>query len=266
MEGVRTRVAVRSSAAPARLRSTWSGTLALGPGHAVFVGRSGDNALHAHVAVQVCVARRGNVGLQLASRRRITGSGIVVPSGVAHRLDEGDCDVVLVYLDPFGPAGRALATACGVPESMVLANGIVRRVRSALGREPIGESGPAILEAIGMDALDGAPRDTRVRGAIEWIEANAGLGAIAAARVASEVGLSPSRLAALFREQTGLTMRRFVLWTRLRLAVAEIVRGTPLTAAALGAGFADSAHLARTFRRMFGATLSRTVVRLELAE
>jgi len=69
---------------------------------------------------------------------------------------------------------------------------------------------------------------------------------------ADGVGLSASRFGHLFREHTGLPFRRYVLLTRLQRAVGEIAVGLSLTDAALAAGFADAAHLSRTFRRMFG--------------
>jgi AraC-like DNA-binding protein len=39
-------------------------------------------------------------------------------------------------------------------------------------------------------------------------------------------------------------------------ALTQIVRGVSLTTAAHEAGFADSAHLSRTFKHMFGLTPS----------
>jgi len=42
------------------------------------------------------------------------------------------------------------------------------------------------------------------------------------------------------------------LWLRLMRAVERFAAGASLTDAAHEAGFADSAHLSRTFRRMFG--------------
>ena len=54
----------------------------------------------------------------------------------------------------------------------------------------------------------------------------------------------------------GLPLRRYLLWLRLQDAVQAIAAGAPLTDAAHAAGFADSAHLSRTFRRMFGITPS----------
>jgi AraC-like DNA-binding protein len=66
------------------------------------------------------------------------------------------------------------------------------------------------------------------------------------------VGLSPGRTRHLFVEQTGLPFRTYLLWLRLNRAVESHSGGASLTQAAHGAGFADSAHLSRTFRRMFG--------------
>lgn len=71
-------------------------------------------------------------------------------------------------------------------------------------------------------------------------------------RVAEAVHLSQSRLSHLFGECFGLPFRSYVLWERLRVAMGVLSRGVSLTVAAHEAGFADSAHLTRTVRRMMG--------------
>jgi AraC family transcriptional regulator len=53
-------------------------------------------------------------------------------------------------------------------------------------------------------------------------------------------------------EHTGLPFRTYLLWLRLTKAVGVFAGGRSLTEAAHEAGFADSAHFSRTFRRMFG--------------
>ncbi len=81
-------------------------------------------------------------------------------------------------------------------------------------------------------------------------------GPIRLADLANAVHRSPSRLAHRFRQTTGISMRRYVLWCRLRVALDAALRGSNLTEAAHVAGFADSAHLSRTFRAMFGVAPS----------
>lgn len=66
------------------------------------------------------------------------------------------------------------------------------------------------------------------------------------------IGLSPGRARHLFVQHTGLPFRTYLLWLRLMRAVEIYAGRASLTDAAHGAGFSDSAHLSRTFRRMFG--------------
>ena len=49
-----------------------------------------------------------------------------------------------------------------------------------------------------------------------------------------------------------MRFRPYVLWLRIECALARYVAGKTLTEASHAAGFADSAHLSRTFKRMFG--------------
>jgi AraC family transcriptional regulator len=76
--------------------------------------------------------------------------------------------------------------------------------------------------------------------------------AITLEQVASVAFLSPSRFRHLFVEQTGMGLREYVLWRRFVKVWELRMQGVSLSAAAHAAGFADSAHLTRTSRSMFG--------------
>jgi AraC family transcriptional regulator len=97
--------------------------------------------------------------------------------------------------------------------------------------------------------------DALISRAITLIHGSLG-GRITLARLAAALHRSPSRLAHRFREAAGVPLRHYVLWCRLRIAVEAAMRGASLTEAAHRAGFADSAHLSRTFRAMFGVAPS----------
>ena len=74
--------------------------------------------------------------------------------------------------------------------------------------------------------------------------------------LAGIAGLSPSRFMHAFTESVGVPVRPYILWLRLQRAACDLMDGASVTNAAHRAGFADSAHLTRTFRRMLGATPS----------
>jgi AraC-like DNA-binding protein len=77
--------------------------------------------------------------------------------------------------------------------------------------------------------------------------------------VARHAGLSDGRFRHLFVEETGISFRAFLLWTRLNRALELGYGGASWTEAAHATNFADSPHLSRTMRRMYG--LSPTSLR-----
>jgi AraC-like DNA-binding protein len=75
-------------------------------------------------------------------------------------------------------------------------------------------------------------------------------------RLASAVGLSPSRLMHVFTSSLGIPLRPYLAWRRVQCAAIGIVSGSSLSDAAQAAGFSDAAHMSRTFRRMLGISPS----------
>src|SRR5690606_8562992 len=104
------------------------------------------------------------------------------------------------------------------------------------------------------------PVDGRIAAAIDAIgRADEGL---SAARIAARVGLSASRFQHLFTQEVGVPFRRYRAWRRVRVAIAEVVRGSRFTAAAHAAGYADQAHFTNDFRRTFGGPPSLSLLGL----
>ncbi|MFI7068170.1 helix-turn-helix domain-containing protein [Kribbella sp. NPDC050124] len=63
-------------------------------------------------------------------------------------------------------------------------------------------------------------------------------------------------------DQLGLAFPVWRRWARLQHALSQVADGTTLTAAAHDSGFADSAHLTRACRAMFGITPSQAITAL----
>ncbi|MBE0550067.1 MAG: AraC family transcriptional regulator, partial [Rubrivivax sp.] len=52
--------------------------------------------------------------------------------------------------------------------------------------------------------------------------------------------------------EIGTSFRAYLLWLRINVAIEAAMAGASWTEAAHEAGFADSSHLTRTHKRMFG--------------
>jgi len=97
--------------------------------------------------------------------------------------------------------------------------------------------------------------DTRIAEVLDLVKRTEGR-RLTARELSEAVFLSEGRFGHLFREEIGVPMRRYLLWSRLMDALEHIVQGERFTFAAHEAGFSDAAHLSRTFRQMFGISLS----------
>lgn len=72
--------------------------------------------------------------------------------------------------------------------------------------------------------------------------------------LAARMRLGRTQALRAFKAATGMTFRTFKRWTALCAATRQIAAGQLVRTAAMDAGFADTAHLTRTFRTAFGTT------------
>jgi AraC-like DNA-binding protein len=127
-----------------------------------------------------------------------------------------------------------------------------------LGKEMLLRAGEAAVKELAPHQHGRFP-DPRVQQIIDYAASHLD-GPLNLSGASEGIYLSPSRLRHLFVEQTGLAFKTYLLWLRLVKAVDVYSEGKSLTEAAHSAGFSDSAHFSRVFRRTFGlpaTTLTR---------
>lgn len=216
-------------------------------------------AVHTHHALQITLALRGE--FSLLDRGRLVGGGAAAVAADTEHAFEADGVVAHLFIDPDGREGRAIAHRLFARKRVVsivddglseLAAELLEIFESKKRKdEALVEHGRRLVARLADDDALAPQPDARVRKMIRF--ARSGVeGAVTLPAAAAHVGLSNGRARHLFVEQTGLPFRVYLLWLRLTKAVAAYAAGESLTGAAHAAGFSDSAHLSRTFRRMFG--------------
>ena len=216
--------------------------------------REQSTDVHAHHAIQLVFNLGGWFELSSPGGPPVVGDVVAVAADALHQFRSEGLTAIL-FIEPESRAGRALQRRLFGDMEVAVApppsSAVLDRLR-ACQREP------QHLEAIGRALIDELAAgeaadvvDPRIATVVAWA-AQRIEGPVALGEAAREVGLSPGRLRHLFVEQTGLPFRTYLLWLRLNLAVARMVAGASLTEVAHDAGFSDSAHFSRTFKRMFG--------------
>jgi AraC-like DNA-binding protein len=248
----------------ARAKESWSGSVFLWQERGLFLGQASETSSHAPHAIKICLAVHGSF------RLRTNGAsvwhecrGMIVPPDQPHQIDGRGAHLALFYLLPETIEGQqVLKSFSGKPISSVPRRTLavlLPRLKQYLEHGCNGEEASDLCDEMvnGLIPQRGQPQhlDGRVVCALEYLR-SALDHQVTSEELGTAVSLSPSRIAHLFRAQSGLPLRRYALWLRLCAALEQMAASNSLTTAAHAVGFSDSAHLSRTFRQMHGITPS----------
>jgi AraC family transcriptional regulator len=234
----------------------WNGgCLLIGEGH-------GSIAPHAHYSIQIAFGRPEGLRVQLSQGAWQSCAAVIIPSRARHSIDVTDCDWTgVLFVEPETPEGRALTTRMNGGMEL-LGGSLVATMTQKLEQAWRSAQSRSAVESVCREFVQEltntearTPSDPRVLAAIEYIRQRLET-PITLPQVAKVAYLSPGRFRHLFVAETGMPLRTYVLWRRLLKVWTLLMQGQTLSEAAHAVGFADSAHLSRTSRTMFGTTPS----------
>ncbi|MCE0777996.1 helix-turn-helix domain-containing protein [Pseudomonas sp. NMI542_15] len=212
----------------------WQGDIWLADDYCLLQSTLGRTDSHVHYAHQILVGLGADVEVRLGEQI-CSGPQVLIASRQPHAILSHGVPCLTLFAEPLAFDLADLAQAC----------------------EQAGNSAELLAESLGR--WPRRPLDPRLEKALERIRA-LDHKTLPAQELASTAALSISQLERLFSGSLKLSVRRLVLWQRLRVALQRALGGASLTEAALAAGFADSAHFTRSVRHQFGLS-PRSVLR-----
>jgi len=236
-------------------------------GRALYLGMGISSTLHQHHALQMGISfdQPFKIRCQREHCYEDYSSFIILPNQ-PHEIDAKDIPAAFLWLEGESDLARSIIQSYGITQAVqAVPDSLIYRLHAILRAASSDEAEcPGVKAAFSAVAgehgnLDQIQPliDSRMIAVTELLKQDAATdNNVLIRQMADKVHLSPSRLRHLFQEQIGLSMQRYLLWQRLLNALQSIANGASLTQAAHTAGFADSAHLTRTYRMMFGHTPS----------
>lgn len=253
----------------------------------LYLGESFDTVLHRHHSVQITIGVEENLQLVNTDGKALCAKAIIVPANYPHKLSASSSAIASLFIDVKSQFYQQLRLGCKHInlthfQEVVLSKASLESLRGLVAmkqpdyvkngletyaKELVHGSADAdvqkkvehfIEQVINASTIKGicqTPLDDRILKVLEQLD-NVKDGQTAIHDLANRVNLSASRLAHLFKAQVGIPIRRYSLWRRLRYAIAYAHQQQSLTEGAHYAGFADSAHLSRVFKEMFGISPS----------
>lgn len=228
----------------------WKGDIVFTDKVAIFRGYVGSNKSHSHWASQFTIAVDGEVEYEVGCGI-FSSKAVYFSSKTEHRLLSGF--ICSIYFDPLADTIRK---ALHIDSAKGWAALTLEELPAELGAISTTTDLRALLESESLRALDVTDfSDARLKTVLQAINHQLKQGQSSDREsLASLINLSPTRFSHWFVEQTGMPLRSYKKWLKLRIAMDAMLEGHSPMDAAMMAGFSDLPHMSREFSDSFGLT------------
>jgi AraC-like DNA-binding protein len=197
--------------------------------------------------------------LQLPGLASVSAKAAIVAPNQERRLHADGCDLLSINIEPGHRYYLPMRQRLRFSRLSILDDRYFHGVREESRFVYEGSSNAsetisaidAVLGAAEGKVDGGAVSDARIVEVLERVHATLP-DKLPLAVLAKSVKLSPGRLSHLFSDTVGASLQAYISWHRYRLALKKLSHSDTLTSLASECGFADAAHMSRTFVGFFG--------------
>jgi len=230
----------------------------------IYIGKGYRADFHKHHLITLVVSFGGPFEIALKGKEPESCRAALIQKDITHNFTSENEDYkALIHLDPYSAQGLILGQEktpvkrLGVNHFMPVIEALQEWFQGEDTSEEVVES---LINNAAACVMDGEPAyraiDERVGEALQLIRQQEGK--VSINEIADAVCLSPSRFAALFKSNTGISFRKYVLHCKLIRSLQAMHHNHNLTEASFMGGFADQPHFTRTFKHAFGWRPSRS--------
>ncbi|MBD0404632.1 AraC family transcriptional regulator [Flammeovirga sp. EKP202] len=204
---------------------------------------------HSHPVVEIISATNGTFSLQSNGQINKNLVFAIIDSNIEHKVFSKDCSIRMLMIESHN---LKLTDFLG-NKGIKFKNGVFSKTNIVNKNELFSEVKNL---AITIDLK--TPTDKRIVESIKFIEENELEYKDLISELTSKVFLSNSRLSHLFKEHIGISIKKYLVWNRLRQAInLYLSKNTNLTDVSIQSGFFDQAHFTNSFKTVLGVSPSK---------
>lgn len=221
--------------------------------------------IHKHSAFQIVFTEDYPFHSTLENKKYLNIYGFVIKPQVAHSCECSQSNLIIFNVEPYSFLGKLIATKLGNSTAAIFSD--VEKFQQFFDSSKDEFSIRSLIKATNQNR-EIQHIDERIQQSISFINNHFKLETISTQAIANHVFLSPSRLAALFKQQIGSSISKYILWTRLKNAIFLILseRDKTLTTIALESGFYDSSQMNKYMYQLFGISPSKLKQKSDLIQ
>ncbi len=224
----------------------------------IYIGKNIQSDFHKNHLLTIVLSFSEPFEIITKMNQSYSYEGAFIPKDTLYMLSTSQNDwTVFIHIDPYSEIGMKLNPKDSKIQPLKRYNFIKTLNIAKLllqGVSNTRQSLDILLQSV-VDPLTTtySPRvlDERIQRCIQIIS-QSNSNALHLQDVAEQVFLSPSHLSHLFKQETGLTFKKFVLHRKLVKSLEAMHNQRNLTDASYIGGFSDQPHFTKAFKKSFG--------------
>lgn len=216
----------------------------------------GINAtVHKHSAFQIVFSNDDLFKSTLSNQFRENIFGFIVKPNISHSCEVGSNELCIINIEPCSPAGFFVNSLFNNGKNYILFKS-KKELVNLLGIKKVTNLNSSICKML-IEIQSIINPDERINKTVDTIKTNYSQ-QLSPKILSDSVFLSTSRFSALFKQQTGSSISKYLLWTRIRHAVKMSLtnKKIQLTDIAFKTGFYDLSQLNKYMYAMLGVSPS----------
>lgn len=228
----------------------------------IYIGKKFSTVPHLHYANTLAISMSENFEFILNGVKTNCSNILVKYNSHRQFLNPNQTQVAFVHIEPFCDESMTFSLAgSGLRFLSESQENKLRSILDSWYQNPINDEKvtyEAIQKTISEISEKTAPRkiDKRIWTAINHIRQTE---SYTLTDIADTVNLSAYRLSHLFKKETEISFREYVLYQKLVKSLKAIHKKNSLTQSSHIGGFADQAHFTRTYYKAFGILPSQSI-------
>ena len=212
-----------------------------------------DTLVHHHNMLHVFF---GNGDLQLsAGEKDLCGNVIILENDVEHKAPDGEIAFFL-FVDPTSHFAEVLREKFLKGEPAVAVNLSERNFdKTSLTEDDIKK---IVFDFAGEVQLSKLNLDERILQILHNVDSFKHLGA-RVSELADKYSYSESYLTHLFKKETGIALKSYLLMRQFEYVWREVMKGRSLTEASMDAGFSSPSHFSDVCRKLTGISVTKVL-------
>ncbi|WP_299247628.1 helix-turn-helix transcriptional regulator [uncultured Aquimarina sp.] len=208
-----------------------------------------NTEMHSHPVVEIITAIEGTFDININQQTSKNLVFAIIDSNIKHKISAQHCVSKILMIESNNPTLTEFLKKLNI----TLTNGYFLKKefsdRLIINKEVTDFARENNLKV---------PIDKRIKQCLSIIENDDIEYATLIKSLTSKVFLSESRISHLFKEQIGVSLKKYLVWNNLRKAIHQYLEENKnLTEISIENGFFDQAHLSNSFKNVLGVAPSK---------